>query len=468
MILLNRSLFHAVLLAGCSVFASTAHAQTLSAEDVAALKAEIAALRAQVQSLEARVGKAEGDASAATAAASAASTTAQAVQVAQKDAPTIKFKGAPEISDGKGWSFKPRGRLLFDAGYIAAPGAVMDQSDGLGFSSEIRRARLGVEGTIPGGFGYRFDVEFAGVSSGRSAEIFDAYLTYAHKGLTVTAGQQNPFQGLEELSSSSDTSFIERAAFTDAFNFRRRIGVSAQYKTGDWLMQGGLFTDNAVELEADENKSYSGDARLVYAPKLGDTQLHFGASGHWRHLGAFYDSVRYRQRPEAHTTDVRFIDTGEIATATSEAGYGLEAAIIAGRFHAMGETYWQKVGRRDFADPTFFGGAIEAGYFLTKDKREYKDGVFKGVKVSNPVNEGGIGAWQVNMRYDRLDLNDAGIVGGKQNSYTASLIWTPVDNIRFLVDYAHLVYTDVVPALANGTDRSYGVDSIGARAQIGF
>lgn len=424
------------------------------------MRAELAALRAQVQALEARVEKAEGDASAASTTASSAAATAEAAQVAQKKAPVIKFKGAPEISDDKGWSFKPRGRILLDAAIVDAPDGISDA--GLGFSSEMRRARLGVEGTIPGGFGYKLEADFAN----GEAELTDAFLDYKDGGLTVTVGQHNNFQGLEELSSSNDTSFIERAGFTDAFGFKRRIGISAQYQAGALLAQGGLFTDNATDLQDDENNSVSGDARIVYAPKLGNAQLHLGVSGHWRDLGDAITSVRYRQRPLVHSTDTRFMDTGTLAGATGETGYGAEAAIIAGRFHAAGETFWQTVRRTGAPDPTFFGGAIEAGWFLTDDTRAYKGGMFKGIKVKNPVGSGGFGAVQVNVRYDRLDLSDAGIIGGVQNGYMASIIWTPVDQIRFMLNYARLDYSDA--SVANGTDRNYGVDAFGARAQVSF
>src|SRR3546814_18048787 len=59
-------------------------------------------------------------------------------------------------------------------------------------------------------------------------ERMDAILTYKAKGLTFTVGQHNNFQGLGELSSSNDTSFLERAAFTDAFGFQRRLGLDRQ------------------------------------------------------------------------------------------------------------------------------------------------------------------------------------------------------------------------------------------------
>src|SRR3546814_14562978 len=113
---------------------------------------------------------------------------------------------------------------------------------------------------------------------------------------------------------------------------------------------------------------------------------------YWRDLGDTFDSVQFRQRPLVHSTDTRFIDTGSLIGATSETGYGLEAAAIVGRFHAAAESFWQNVERTGAADPTFFGASVEAGVFLTNDHREYKGGVFTGVKVGNPLGEGGWGA----------------------------------------------------------------------------
>ena len=67
----------------------------------------------------------------------------------------------------------------------------------------------------------------------------------------------------------------------------------------------------------------------------------------------------------------------------------------------------------------------------------------------------------------RLDLNDAGIVGGKQDGYYASVIWKPIDYVLFMLNYGHLNYEDAALATAGG-DRSYGVDVLGVRAQIDF
>ena len=143
--------------------------------------------------------------------------------------------------------------------------------------------------------------------------------------------------------------------------------------------------------------------------------------------------------------------------------------MISGPFHAAVEGFWQNVNMpTGMDDPTFFGGYAEVGYFLTKgDTRGYKGGKFDRTKPANPVGEGGSGSVQVNLRYDRLDLNDAGILGGKQDGYFLSIVWKPTDYTMLLANYGRLDYTDAVYSAAAG-DTSYGVDAFGLRAQIDF
>src|SRR5688572_28544974 len=74
---------------------------------------------------------------------------------------TPSWKGAPQFEDKEaGWSFKPRGRLQYDVGFIENPNdAIVTRN--LGFNARARRIRLGAEGTIPGGLGYKFEMDFA-------------------------------------------------------------------------------------------------------------------------------------------------------------------------------------------------------------------------------------------------------------------------------------------------------------------
>lgn len=341
-------------------------------------------------------------------------------------------------------------------------GIVIDRA---GLLDEVRRARLGVEGDIPGGFGYRVEFDFAG----DSAELTNGYLTYRAAGAALTLGQHNNFQSLEELTSSNDSTTIERAAFTDAFGFERRIGLSAQYTTGDVFLQGGVFTKNAEDLNDGRDGVISFDGRAVYAPKMGKTQLHLGGSAHWRDLGSNLTMTRYRQRPLIHATSTRFIDTKSIAGVDAETSYGLEALAIAGRFHMAGEAYWLNLSRAGATDAGFFGGYAELGYFLVGDGYGYRGGVLGAPNIANPATEGGVGAVALNLRYDHLDLTDsgAGIVGGTQHGIIAAVSWWPNANLRLIANYGHLRYDDAVISGPNG-ERDYAADVFAARFQITF
>jgi phosphate-selective porin OprO/OprP len=436
----------ATMLSIAAVLPGTAMAESVSEESAAALLERLNKLESEVLTLRGQL--------------DSANSKQELEEVATEDEFDLNWKGAPEIKGQNGWSVKPRGRFLYDVAHLSSvPESI--NIPGEGFSNEVRRARFGIQGTMPGGFGYKFEVDYAGGSA-----LTDAYLSYKDGSMKIIVGQHNNFQGLAELTSSNDYSFIERAAFTDAFGFERKLGLSATYKLDDLQFQGGIFTDNVDDLD-DGNNTYSIDGRVTYAPKIDGAQMHFGTSIHSRELGNEVDSVRYRQRPLVHSVDTRFVNTNNISGATGELSYGLEAAVIKDRFHAIAETHWVNVERTDMADPTFFGASLEAGYFLTNDQRQYKDGVLKGAKVSSPVGNGGIGAWQVNFKYDRLDLVDSGIVGGTQDAYIASLIWTPINNVRFLINYGHISYSDAMD-IVDGAPSDFSVNVFGARTQISF
>jgi phosphate-selective porin OprO/OprP len=212
------------------------------------------------------------------------------------------------------------------------------------------------------------------------------------------------------------------------------------------------------------------DGRVVYAPEMGRTQLHLGASAHWRDNGdaaAGGPATRYRQRPFVHTSNSRFLATPALRVRT-ETDYGLEAALIRGPLHAVAEAHWLNADMlTPGPSPTFFGVYAEIGYFLTGERRGYKSGRWDRTKVRRPVGDGGAGALQINLRYDRLELADTSVNGGRQRGYEASLVWIAQDHVRFLLNYGHLRYDDAAIAAADG-DRDYVIDVFGARAQVDF
>lgn len=440
-----------------------AHAES----DNDALRAEIARMRAQIDQLEARLEATERADTKPTVATDATRSAGAPARDSGNlaSAPSAPATGAavsaatPPVSAST-VTIKPRGRLQLDGNYVTRPDGL--NAPTAGWSADARRAYLGVEGAFGGGLGYRLELDFA---SG-SAVFTDTWLTYGKGPLTITLGHHR-ITTLEDLTSDLDTSLLERAAFTSAFGMERRLGLSASYGVGDLLLNAGIFADDLETLGAGgKDDSFSLDGRLVYMPKLGGTQLHFGGSLHHRELNGLTDMLRYRARPGARSTDVRFVDTGSFS-ATAETGYGLEFAAVRGPVHVAAEGFWQRVTRPDQPAPTFFGGYGEIGYvFAGGTGRPYKKGVLGTVVPTRGLDKGGAGAWQINLRHDWLDLNDRGINGGTQRMLGASLVWVPVDHVKFLANYLRVSVSDT-PVLAGGR-RDYSADVFGLRAQYDF
>ena len=428
-------------------------AEPMSSEEASALREEVRSLRARLAAIEAKLG---GDTPVATPAAAA-----------KPSSPVvIGWKGSPQFtSDDR--AFKMKGRIQADASYISSPRGIADR--GFGFSNEMRRIRLGGEGKLGSGFGYKLELEL----SDNKVDLVDTFVTFEKNDWQIAIGNQNQFQALDELIGDTGGSMMERAAFTDAFNFERRLGIAVRYHHKDLLLQAGVFTDDVTAIAndsdgpagGDENDSFSVDGRIVYAPKLGPTQLHFGASGHLRELNRLSASpVRYRQRPYLHSSNSRVLATPNL-TVERELNYGAELAGSRGPWHMAAEAHWLKSAGPG-VDPRFFGSYVELGYVLTGETRGYRDGIFTTVSPKRPFGKGGPGAVQINLRYDYLDLNDAGIVGGKQNAWLAAIIWTPIDHLRFNLNYGYLSYSDA--AIRAGIRRDYGVHVSGVRLELDF
>jgi phosphate-selective porin OprO/OprP len=135
-------------------------------------------------------------------------------------------------------------------------------------------------------------------------------------------------------------------------------------------------------------------------------------------------------------------------------------------------------GTRLNGNPSFFGGYAEVGFYLTGESRGYKGGKWDRTKVLHPFDKGGWGAIQVNARLDYIDLSDRVadapptatalqrvsapfyVNGGKQLGYQASVIWNPMDYLRFM---AQLGRTDITGGPRAATVEPTSTDPVNQR-----
>jgi len=348
----------------------------------------------------------------------------------------VKVKGGITVKtrDGK-FSTKLGGRVQADAAsYSGEPD--------MGNGTEIRRARLYLQGNMYYDWGYKLQYDFA--STGANGKgIADAFISYnGFDDLQLKVGNfKDPFM-LQEQTSSKYTLFTERA-LPSAFSAGRHIGVMASTKHKHWSLAGGLFGDSLTTKGSDKDEGWGAGARATFAPINEKTKLvHFGIGMNYRDTGDNDDLTRFKQTPESHVAGINIVDTGTIADVNDYLKVGVEAAVTFGSLHAQAEYITTSVERNSGSDLDFDGWYIQTGYFFTGESRNYKKGAFGSVSPKSIVGEGGIGAWEFGLRYSSLDLSDSDIDGGEVDSMSAALNWYPTPTLRFSANYVDVLDVD--------------------------
>jgi len=335
------------------------------------------------------------------------------------------------------FKLKIGGRLQTDWFWSSEDNAIKsdvgEQEDGV----EIRRARLYFSGLIYGNVEYKLQFDFAG----GDADLKDAYLclTDFPLGKLRMGHFKEPFS-LEELTSSKYIIFLERA-LPNIFAPSRNTGFMLHNTASDERMTTaiGVFRSTDDYGENVDDGGYNVTGRVTALPiyeNKGANLLHIGAGYSYRNPD---DSVRYRQRPEAHLANY-FVDTSNFAGDQVDL-VGLEAAWVNGPLSLQGEYMMADANRLGSgSDVKFDGYYVQASYFLTGEHRNYKtsEAAFSRIKPKENYNAaGGPGAWEVKARYSGLDLSDSDITGGKLNDTTAGVNWYLNPNTKIMWDYVH-------------------------------
>lgn len=486
------------ILAAASIVAlAGSFAVPASAQSNAELMELVRELAARVEQLEAQLG--EGTQENVTAAAvaaeqaqAAAEQAAQAAQVAEQastavaagaqadkgDGIKMKWGPSPTIKSEDGrFEMHVRGRVQADFGSVSDN---IDDQDR--FATEFRRARLGVEGIAWKDIKYKFEIDFAD----NEVDITDAYLQYkGAKPWKFTFGQFKERVSLDEQTSSRQIAVMERAAFTDAFGFQRRLGIGVDFNAGDFFFVSGVYGGSTIS-ENEDNEGFVFAARTFWEPELGNGgRVHIGGSIRHRDLNNDIDGtdVRYRQRPFSHVSGNRYVNTGTLPDITSDLWYGAELAGSFGPFWASAEYGMIKANVMSGSEAlfngegsvSFDGGYFDIGWFLTGESRPMKKGEWGRPKVNNPVFEGGWGALALVGRVDYLSLNDqsALVYGGRQVSYIFGVSWYLNRHTRIMFNYARTQVSkgfDMAAlhgsAVVDPVTGKAGIDAVTGRFQV--
>ena len=439
-----------------------------------AVLARLNELEARIKTLEARNAELESQAE---------QTTSRVERVELRSAKAAQPGPAPTYADVyDNFIFKPRGTLQADVAFYNERAGGYDYNNG----TDVRRARLGFDGTAFRYFRWRAEAEYVK----NTANLLDLYVNYAFTPeWSSTLGQQKTPYGLEANSFDGFNTFLERGMANSAFGAvgaERRVGLSVAYQSDQVNGAVGLFgvSEAVGRNAATPDEGHGFNARLTWDPILnpGDT-LHLGISSYYATDFAS-NSVTLADRPNIRVDDGRLLSlaiTGTAPLNAAETGarsasfFGAEALWIRGAFSLQteyGALSVDRFGASSSAD--FDGGYIFASWFATGETRVVRNGVIDRVRPFNNFEpaQDNWGALEFALRYDTLDLTDVGLspLKRKARNWTAAANWYLNPNTKLIFNYIRFQGSNsplvVAPVARNGTTAK--ADAIAARVQFDF
>jgi phosphate-selective porin OprO/OprP len=345
------------------------------------------------------------------------------------------------------------GRFMIDAATYDS-----DQVD-LSSGTEVRRARLFIKGKMGPDWFYKAQYDFTSAGLDGIRDMYIGYSALAPD-TTLRIGQFVEYGSLEDSTSSRYITFMERASPILMFQpANRRIGIGVDTHGTAWYGGAGIFGENTA-VDEEEDDGIGSSIRFSCAPVHAERRaVHAGVFGQWRQPGG--DVARYRARPESHVSDFRVLDTLAISNVNDTITYGVEAACVLGPVSLQGEYMGVEINRNGHPDEAYDGYYAFASWFLTGESRPYNPqyGAFDRVHPKHNAGHGGIGAWEVALRFSNVDI-DGQVYNGSSDNVTLGLNWYTTPNIRFMLNLSR--------ADVRTVEADVEIDTLQMRAQVDF
>jgi phosphate-selective porin OprO/OprP len=399
------------------------------------------------------------------------------------------YKGLQFQTPNKDFRFHIGGVLQFDMNYFDNPPGIQAASSTGGIgpqpdSLDFRRIRLRMDGTMYEVFDWIVQMDFANMvtPAGSTNVQSPATTSPAFDEMYINWGQipyignlrfgniKEPI-GFEHMMTDSQLPFMERSYLQDFVFGPFNGGYSPGIEMIDWREdQKGTFSLGWFGADDDQfgfslGNNYAVTSRLTWCPYYDEPSdgayvVHFGVAGSDR--GTDEGFVRFRDRGDIRSGPPGILnpiyvdtnDTGKINATTQDIA-AAEFALVLNSFSMVAEWggTWvpdATVNNISRGTPFFEGGYVQVAYLLTGEHEVYdrKRATFERivpyenvfwVHDANGNCCHGWGAWQILARYNTIDLNNSGIIGGELNSFTFGVdwIWNPQARMQFNYDFTN-------------------------------
>lgn len=398
-----------------------------------------------------------------------------------------------ETKDGN-FSFSMNGRLQAASQYNfineVEPAFGTNLPNELNSGMNIRRARLGAEGTFFKIIDYKFEYDFSRGNGSVGSGITDAFVRLNHTpALSYKIGSfKEPFS-LEEAASNRYLTFIERHMSVNAFVDNPntyKTGIGANYAVPRWQTgiafqtePIGAWSAASTSVNANGNQSrnngsgdsgWEGIGRISGRPWMADDThfFHVGVSaGHtvvsnqYRANGTFVNEggtgggggMAFFAFPGTNVDRTNVLNTGNLTVGSLGAPgsrrvdsydrFGAETWLTYGPFSAQAEYLRTNINGQGYDGEHLTGYYGFVSYFLTGESKAYhvRNGAANRIKPNQNFqwNGSGWGAWEVAAGYDYINMNTGVIRGGMLDMVRIGLNWYLHPNVKWQFNVAHVL-----------------------------
>ncbi len=343
-----------------------------------------------------------------------------------------------------GFEWRLLGRVFFDGGYFGG-----DTTD-LGSSFQVNDLRLGTQIRFGGNWEAKIELGFGD----SKVSLKDIFLNYKFGDQALRIGHQYEPFGNSRVGTSNFR-FMSNAASDKALGNSRKFGVSYSYNHGWFNFMGGIFSNGDMQKSKTFDQGYSIAAKWIARPVMRDRKLiHLS-------VAPLFSSGRESVTLSAGVpTDLLAKDDNAYVNATvdrliNEWKLDLEMIVLYEKWYFQGQYFLNHLNRFQSDNYNGQGWYVQAGYMLLGEKHNYN--ATTGMIV-NPDPK----SLELLCRYDVVDLNDAGIRGGRLSDLSVGMNYFFNKYLAAKINYTYMMV---------GADSPMGEDDfslIQARLQFSF
>lgn len=339
---------------------------------------------------------------------------------------------------------------------------------------DFRTARVGVQGDLTRHFSYEVEREID--REGTFTDWKDVYLAWkTFDAVRVKGGRfKMPF-GLEQNTGPTETDFAYRSLASTAIAPGRDRGVMVYGELGRIAYEAGVFDDDGDNAELEEQRFVEAGQDLEGVGPSFAVRV----TGDLLRLFPVPDLIRGANFGVAYTN--AYVPEG-LNSLKGEAVWGadfLERVYVKGRRQRLGAQFdwtpgpagikaeWmqsreQRLGQsnrnEDLSDFLTTGWYVSGTWFITGEDKD------DNINPRHPLFGGGIGAVEIGVRFDELELRSASQEGSSftnpradhqtpnaDRTWTLGVTWMPIRWVRVMTNAIHETLEDVSRAPINGT-----------------